>query len=104
MNETREEMLAHSCGEDFVCRHFPPQHWQKSGAPFYWSGLTQKQSAASASSASSPNDAAFTRLVGAVLTEQLEHWQLEGRRMFPAESIAAIPELEDLPAQLSAAA
>ena len=28
-----------------------------------------------------PNDAAITRLVGAVLLEQDEHWQLEGRRM-----------------------
>ena len=45
-----------------------------------------------------PNDAATTRLVGAVLLEQHEHWQLEGRRMFSAESMAAIPKLEALPA------
>jgi hypothetical protein len=51
-----------------------------------------------------PNDAAINRLVGAVLVEQHEHWQLEGRRMFSAESMAAIPKLEDLPALLSAAA
>ena len=51
-----------------------------------------------------PNDAAITRLVGAVLMEQDEHWQLEGRRMFSAESMAAIAELEDLPALLSAPA
>jgi transposase-like protein len=51
-----------------------------------------------------PNDAAITRLVGAVLLEQDEHWQLEGRRMFSAESMAAIAELEDLPAMLSAPA
>jgi transposase-like protein len=51
-----------------------------------------------------PNDAAITRLVGAVLREQDEHWQLEGRRMFSAESMAAIAELEDLPALLSAPA
>jgi hypothetical protein len=38
-----------------------------------------------------PNDAAITRLVGAVLLEQDEHWQLEGRRMFSLESMAAIP-------------
>ena len=35
-----------------------------------------------------PNDAAIERLVGAVLLEQDEHWQLEGRRMFSAESMA----------------
>ncbi len=48
-----------------------------------------------------PNDAAITRLVGAVLLEQDEHWQLEGRRMFSAESMAAIPALEELPVQPS---
>jgi transposase-like protein len=51
-----------------------------------------------------PNDAANTRLVGAVLLEQDEHWQLEGRRMFSAESMAAIAELEDLPTMLGAPA
>ena len=51
-----------------------------------------------------PNDAAITRLVGAVLLEQHEHWQLEGRRMFSAESMAAIPDLEDIPALQTASA
>ena len=51
-----------------------------------------------------PNDAAITRLVGAVLLEQDEHWQLEGRRMFSAESMAAISDLEDLTALQSASA
>ena len=45
--------------------------------------------------------AAITRLVGAVLLEQDEHWQLEGRRMFSAESMSAIPSLEELPVQPS---
>ena len=48
-----------------------------------------------------PNDAAITRLVGAVLLEQDEHWQLEGRRMFSAESMATIAALEELPSQPS---
>ena len=51
-----------------------------------------------------PNDDAIIRLVGAVLLEQDEHWQLGGRRMFFAESMYAIAELEDLPALLSAPA
>ena len=42
-----------------------------------------------------PNDAAITRLVGAVLLEQDEHWQLEGRRMFSLDSMAAIPPSAD---------
>jgi hypothetical protein len=38
-----------------------------------------------------PNDAAITRLVGAVLLEQDEHRQLEGRRMFSLDSMATHP-------------
>jgi putative transposase len=41
-------------------------------------------------------------LVGAVLLEQVEHRQLECRRMYTAESMAAIPSLEDLTALLAA--
>jgi hypothetical protein len=41
--------------------------------------------------------------VGAVLLEQDERWQLECRHMFSAESMAVIPELEDLPALLTPA-
>jgi putative transposase len=36
--------------------------------------------------------------MGVVLLEHHEHWQLEGRRMFSADSMAAIPELDDIPA------
>jgi putative transposase len=38
-----------------------------------------------------------------VLLEQDEHWQLEGRRMFSAESMAAIPALDALPTAVAAA-
>ena len=44
-----------------------------------------------------PNDASITRLVGAVLLVQHEHWQLENRRMFSAESMTTIPELGEIP-------
>ena len=44
-----------------------------------------------------PNDDDIVRLVGAVLVDQDEHWQLASRRMFSAESMAAIADLEDLP-------
>lgn len=47
-----------------------------------------------------PNDAAITRLVGAVLLEQDEHWQLEVQRIFSLDSMAAIPPaVEELPAR-----
>ena len=51
-----------------------------------------------------PNDASITLLVGAMLLEQDEHWQLEGRRMLSADSMAAIPSLKDLPAVNDSAA
>jgi len=48
-----------------------------------------------------PKDAAITRLVGAVLLEQDDHWQLKGRRMFSSTRWAAIPpSAEALPAPL----
>ena len=43
-----------------------------------------------------PNDAAITRLVGAVLLEQQEEWQLERRRFFSEATMAKIPEPEEL--------
>jgi hypothetical protein len=39
-----------------------------------------------------------------VLLEQHEHWQLEGRRMLLAESMASILDLDDLPALQTASA
>jgi putative transposase len=39
-----------------------------------------------------PNDAAIIRWAGAVLLEQRELWQLEGRRLLSAESMALIPD------------
>jgi putative transposase len=50
-----------------------------------------------------PNDAAITRLVGAVLLEQDERWKLGGRRMFSAESMAELPARDQLTAQQSEA-
>jgi len=40
------------------------------------------------------NDAVIERLVGAVLLDKDEPWQLEGWRMFSAESMAKIPALD----------
>ncbi|MFM9104545.1 MAG: IS256 family transposase [Cyanobium sp.] len=100
--------LMHEAKEDVLgFRHFPKEHWKK-----VWStNLLERVNVAPRGALGSavikrrtrvvgifPNDASITRLVGAVLLEQHEHWQLEGRRMFSAESMAAIPELGDIPA------
>jgi len=42
-----------------------------------------------------PNDAAIIRLVGALLLEQQEEWQLDGRRVFSELSIAKLDNSSD---------
>jgi hypothetical protein len=73
MNEAREDVLAF--------RHFPQPHWKK--------GLEHQPARAG------------QRRATKCAWQRSDH--LEGRRMFSAESMVAIPELEDLPALLSAA-
>jgi transposase-like protein len=90
MHEAREDVLAF--------RHFPQQHWRKVWSTNLLERVNEEIKRRTRVVGIFPNDAAITRLVGAVLLEQHEHWQLEGRRMFSAESMAAIPDLEALPA------
>ena len=93
MIEAREDVLAF--------RHFPDQHWRKVWSTNLLERVNEEIKRRTRVVGIFPNDTAITRLVGAVLLEQDEHWQLEGRRMFSAESMAAIPSLEDLPTQPS---
>ncbi|WP_231598030.1 transposase [Synechococcus sp. CBW1002] len=86
MNGAREDVLAF--------RHFPQHHWRN---PNLLGRVKEEIKRRTRFVGIFPNDDAITRLVGAVLLEQNEHWQLEGRRMFSAESMAAIPELKNLP-------
>ena len=96
MHEAREDVLAF--------RPFPRTHWRKIWSTNLLERVNEEIKRRTRVVGIFPNDAAITRLVGAVLLEQDEHWQLEGRRMFSAESMAAIPELDDIPAKLSASA
>ena len=93
MLEAREDVLAF--------RHFPDQHRRKVWSTNLVERVNEEIKRRTRVVGIFPNDAAITRLVGAVLLEQDEHWHLEGRRMIFAESMAAIPSLEDLPAQPS---
>ena len=93
----REEVLAF--------RHFPQQHWRKLWSTNLLERVNEEIKRRTRVVGIFPNDAAITRLVGAVLLEQDEHWQLEGRRMFSLDSMAAIPPAaEELPAAEPSAA
>ena len=93
MHQARDYVLAF--------RHFPQPHWRKVWSTNLLERVNEEIKRRTRVVGIFPNDAAITRLVGAVLLEQDEHWQLEGRRMFSAESMAAIPSLEELPTQPS---
>jgi putative transposase len=96
MHEGREDVLAF--------RHFPKDHWRKIWSTNLLERVNEEIKRRTRVVGIFPNDPAITRLVGAVLLEQHEHWQLEGRRMFSAESMASIPELGDTPALQAAGA
>jgi putative transposase len=96
MHEAKEDVLAF--------RPFPKEHWKKLWSTNLLERVNEEIKRRTRVVGIFPNDAAIIRLVGAVLLEQHEHWQLEGRRMFSAESMAAIPDLDDIPALLSASA
>jgi transposase-like protein len=89
MHEAKEDVLAF--------RHFPKEHWKKIWSTNLLERVNEEIKRRTRVVGIFPNDPAITRLVGAVLLEQHEHWQLEGRRMFSAESMAVIPELGDIP-------
>ena len=89
MHEAKEDVLAF--------RHFPKDHWRKIWSTNLLERVNEEIKRRTRVVGIFPNDPAITRLVGAVLLEQHEHWQLEGRRMFSAESMATIPELGDTP-------
>jgi transposase-like protein len=96
MHEAREDVLAF--------RHFPKDHWKKVWSTNLLERVNEEIKRRTRVVGIFPNDDAITRLVGAVLLEQHEHWQLEGRRMVSAESMTAIPELDDIPALQAAGA
>ena len=97
--ESRWDDLAASLAE-----RFPKDHWRKIWSTNLLERVNEEIKRRTRVVGIFPNDAAITRLVGAVLLEQHEHWQLEGRRMFSAESMATIPELGDTPALQAAGA
>ena len=93
------ELMASAREDVLAFRHFPQQHWRKLWSTNLLERVNGEIKRRTRVVGIFPNDAAITRLVGAVLLEQDEYWQLEGRRMFSLDSMAAIPPAaEELPA------
>jgi putative transposase len=83
MASAREDLLAF--------RHFPTSNWRKLWSTNLLERVNEEIKRRTRVVGIFPNDAAITRLVGAVLLEQDEHWQLEGCRVFSLDLVAAIP-------------
>jgi putative transposase len=101
MEQAKEDVLAF--------RSFPSEHWRKIWSTNPLERLNKEIKRRTRVVGIFPNDAAIIRLVGALLLEQQEEWQLDGRRVFSELSMAKLDnsgdQLQDQPtAALSAAA
>ena len=71
------ELMAKAREDVLAFRHFPSQHWKKVWSTNLLERVNEEIKRRTRGVGIFPNDAAITRLVGAVLLEQDEHWQLE---------------------------
>ena len=71
-------------------RAFPPEHWRKSWSANPLERLNKAIKRRTRVVGIFPTDAAIIRLVGALLLEQQEEWQLDGRRVFSELSMAKL--------------
>ena len=100
MEQAREDVLAF--------RVFPTEHWRKIWSTNPLERLNKEIKRRTRVVGIFPNDAAIIRLVGALLLEQQEEWQLDGRRVFSELSMAKLDksgdQLQDQPTAALAAA
>lgn len=100
MEQAQEDVLAF--------RAFPPEHWRKIWSTNPLERLNKESKRRTRVVGIFPNDAVIIRLVGALLLEQQEEWQLDGRRVFSELSMAKLDktsdQLQDQPTAALAAA
>ena len=90
MRRAEEDVLAY--------KSFPKDHWPKIHSTNPLERLNKEIKRRTRVVGIFPNDAAIIRLVGALLLEQQEEWQLDGRRVFSELSMAKLDNTSD-PAQ-----
>ena len=87
MEKAREDVLAF--------RSFPSEHWRKIWSTNPLERLNKEIKRRTRVVGIFPNDASIVRLVGALLLEQQEEWQLDGRRVFSELSMAKLDNTSD---------
>jgi transposase-like protein len=88
-------LMAQAKDDVLSFRSSPPEHWRKIWSTNPLERLNKEIKRRSRVVGIFPNDAAIIRLVGALLLEQQEEWQLEGRRVFSELSMAKLDSGND---------
>jgi putative transposase len=88
-------------GNVLALRAFPPEHWRKIWSTNPLESLNKEIKRCTRVVGIFPNDATIIRLMGALLLEQQEEWQLNGRRVFSELAMAKLDnssnQLQDQP-------